>query len=90
LEIIVGIKTIHIENDDIPNLLTLVRELYDHTLKDDPQFHFFFEPALIIRITTEDSLTKVKEFLQAKNIEFEDIIIHMLRQENLVKRVVVL
>ena len=67
-----GIKTIHIKNDDIPKSKALAKELFDHTLKHDPKFHFFFEPALIIRITTEDSLAKVKIFLQDRNIEFEE------------------
>ena len=66
-----GIRTIHIENN-VPKLCALAKELYDHTLKDDPNFHFFFEPALIIRITTKDSLTKVKNFFQSKKIKFEE------------------
>lgn len=78
------IKTLHIKNyvlilngnpvntSDVPKLKTLVRELYDHTLKDDPKFHFFFEPEIIFRITTGDCLTKAKSFLQNKNIEFEE------------------
>jgi hypothetical protein len=67
-----GIKTIHLENDDVIKRKALIKELYDHTLKDDPDFHFFFEPALIVRITTEDCLTKTKNFLQARRIEFEE------------------
>ena len=78
------IKTIHIKNyvqilngnavntSDVPKLKALVKELYDHTLKDDPKFHFFFEPEIIFRITTEDCLMKAKSFLQSKNIEFEE------------------
>lgn len=78
------IKTIHIKNyvpivngnavntSDVPKLKALVKELYDHTLKDDPGFHFFFEPEIIFRITTEDCLTKTKSFLQNRNIEFEE------------------
>ncbi len=66
-----SIKTIHIKND-VPKLYALAKELYDHTLKDDPNFHFFFEPALIIRITSKDCLTKAKSFLQARSIEFEE------------------
>jgi len=65
------IKTIHIKNY-VPKLKALAKELYDHTLKDDPKFHFFFEPEIIFRITTEDCLTKAKSFLQDKNIEFEE------------------
>lgn len=79
-----AIKTIHIKNfvpiingnavspSDVPKLKILVRELYEYTLKDDPSFHFFFEPEIIFRITTEDCLTKTKSFLQNRNIEFEE------------------
>ena len=78
------IKTIHIKNffqltpdnkiynHDIDRMKSLIKELYDSTLKDDPKFHFFFEPEIIFRITTEECLSKVKEFLQNKNIEFEE------------------
>ena len=78
------IKTIHIKNyvpilngntvntSDVLKLKALVKELYDHTLKDDPIFHFFFEPEIIFRITTEDCLRKAKSYLQSKNIEFEE------------------
>jgi len=67
-----GIKTIHIRNDDILKLKALAKELFDHTLKDDPKFHFFFEPDLIFRITTEDCLAKVKSLLETNNIEFKE------------------
>ncbi|MBI4097015.1 MAG: hypothetical protein HY428_01200, partial [Candidatus Levybacteria bacterium] len=79
-----AIKTIHIKNyvqilngdavntNDVPKLKALVKELYDYTLKDDPKFHFFFEPEIIFRITTEVCLTKARSFLQSKNIEFEE------------------
>jgi hypothetical protein len=67
-----GMKTIHLENQDVTKGKVLVKELYDYTLKDDPEFHFFFEPALIIRITTEDCLTRAKSYLQARNIIFKE------------------
>lgn len=78
------IKTIHIINyvpiingnavntDDVPKLKALAKEVYEHILKDDPNFHFFFEPEIIFRITTENCLAKAKSFLQSKNIEFEE------------------
>jgi len=79
-----AIKTIHIKNyvpiingnavntSNVPKLKALVKELYEHTLKDDPKFHFSFEPEIIFRITTEVCLMKAKSFLQSKNIEFEE------------------
>ncbi|KKQ85187.1 MAG: hypothetical protein UT08_C0009G0021 [Candidatus Woesebacteria bacterium GW2011_GWB1_38_8] len=78
------IKTIHIKNyfqplpdnkiynHDIDRMRALIKELYGLILKDDPKFHFFFEPELIIRITTTECLAKVKQFLQSRSIEFEE------------------
>ena len=66
-----SIKTIQI-NNNVPKLYALAKELYDHTLKDDPEFHFCFEPALIIRIKSKDCLTKAKSLLQSRSIEFEE------------------
>lgn len=77
-------RTIHIKNyvpllegnavytSDIPKLKNLIKELYDYTLKDDSIFHFFFEPEIIIRIESEQSLEKVKSFLQERSISFEE------------------
>lgn len=77
-------QTIHIKNfvpllegnavytSDIPKLKNLIRELYDHALKEDPVFHFFFEPEIIIRIESKDCLEKVKSFLREKSIFFEE------------------
>lgn len=79
-----AIKTVHIKNyvpiingnavntSDVPKLKALVNELYKHTLKDDPKFHFFFEPEIIFRITLEECLSKTKSLLQNRNIEFEE------------------
>jgi len=65
-----GIKTIHIKNHK--HQKALAKRLYDHILKDDPKFHFLFEPEIIFRITAEDCLTKAKGFLGTENIEFEE------------------
>lgn len=77
-------KTIHIKNftplleanyintDDIPKLKELVKELYEYCLKDDPKFHFFFEPEIIIRIHSQGCLSRLKSYLSSKNIEFEE------------------
>ena len=76
-------KTVHIKNyvnilpgnavtlADVEKMKGLLKELYDHTLKEDPLFHFFFEPEIIIRIDSEACLNKVKDFLSQRNIEFE-------------------
>lgn len=77
-------KTIHIKNyvellpgnlirtKDVAMLKSLVKELYEHALKDDPSFHFFFEPEIIVRISSEECLKKVKTFLEDRRIEFEE------------------
>lgn len=48
----------------------LIKELYSNFLKDDPLFHFFFEPDLIIRISSNEVLEKIKASLKQKHIEF--------------------
>lgn len=51
----------------------LVKALYDHTLKDDPLFHFFFErTGLLIRISTEKSWNETVAFLKKREIAFEE------------------
>jgi hypothetical protein len=50
----------------------LIRELYDCALKDDPLFHFFYEPELIIRIGSEHCLQRVRLFLNERNVAFEE------------------
>lgn len=76
-------KTIHVQNvevlgnheigpDDAEGLKKLINELYKYTLINDPEFHFFYEPELIIRISSESCLTKVKAFLNQRNIPFEE------------------
>lgn len=76
-------KTIHIKNiqllegnriytNDVSKLKNLIKELFEFTLKDDPKFHFFFEPELIIRIDSESCLEKVNSYLNGKNIPFEE------------------
>lgn len=77
-------KTIHIQNyveilpgnliytKDVTKLMVLVRQLYEYTLKDDPDFHFFFEPEIIIRIGSEECLKSVRKFLSDKGISFRE------------------
>lgn len=81
-------KTIHIKNFvplvkdsngndaintiDLPKLKALIQDLYTHVLKDDPKFHFFFEPEIIIRTMEGDTLERVKNFLTERNIQFEE------------------
>lgn len=74
-----AIKTIHIKNyvpiingnavntSDVPKLKALVKELYEYTLKDDPKFHFFFEPEIIFRITLKGVFIKNKKLSSKQN-----------------------
>ena len=51
----------------------LVKALYDHTLKDDPLFHFFFErTGLVIRVSSEQCRNEIVAFLRRRNIVFEE------------------
>jgi len=77
-----SMKTLHIKNymnvlpdgavtiEDAQKSQDLIKDLYDKFLKDDPKFHFFFEPELIIRISSTDCLCKVKSYLNQNDIEF--------------------
>jgi hypothetical protein len=49
----------------------LIKELYAAFLKNDPLFHFFFEPDLIIRISNHKVLENIKEHLKKMNLVFE-------------------
>jgi len=77
------VKTIHLKFpkpqqdgmilvSDLKQVLHLLKDLYSNILKDDPLFHYFFEPDLIIRIKDENVLARVKAYLQDKKIEFDE------------------
>jgi hypothetical protein len=71
-----SVKTLHILEASIKTnffagktpqqQLNLMRDLYQHCLKEDTLFHFFYEPDIIICITSEQVLLKAKEFLEKK------------------------
>lgn len=77
-------KTVHVKNfvnliqnnviltSDVPKLKNLIKETYENCLKDDPKFHFFYEPEIIIRIDSQECLDKTKSYLASKNIQFEE------------------
>jgi len=48
----------------------LLVELYKTCLKDDEKFHFFYEPDIIIRLSSALVIEKVKELLSSKGIKF--------------------
>ena len=51
----------------------LVKALYNHTLKDDPLFCFFFgRNRLVITISTEQCWHETVTFLRRKDIAFEE------------------
>lgn len=49
----------------------LVKELYHAALKDDPKWHFFYEPEIIVRISSKEVLQKVEELLTKKGAKFD-------------------
>jgi hypothetical protein len=53
------------------NSTDLIRELHEKFLKEDPLFHFFLEPDLIIRISKNEVLEKIKDHLDKVNIDFD-------------------
>ncbi|KAH3733003.1 hypothetical protein Pelo_16167 [Pelomyxa schiedti] len=49
----------------------LIKQLYSKILWDkDPLFHFFYEPFLIVRVTTKEALEGVRSHLDSNNINF--------------------
>lgn len=62
----------HVNADDAAvELKELISFLYGEYLKDDPLFHFFYEPDIIIRISVEKILAQVKSYLDSKEISFK-------------------
>lgn len=59
-------KTIHTRN----KAKTLIKKLYKAVLKDDNQFHFFYEPELIIRVRNKN-VEKVTKYLEKQGVKFE-------------------
>lgn len=58
--------------EDVQKSQALIKALYDDFLKDDPEFHFFFEPELIIRVGSENCLEKIKNYLSQEGIRFDE------------------
>lgn len=65
-------KTLHTRTVKLkkPVLKRLLKELYKLALKNDPKFHFFYEPELIIRISEEEVLKKVCRKLDREHIDY--------------------
>jgi hypothetical protein len=63
----------------------LIKELYGKFLREDPLFHFLFEPDLIIRISNNKVLNEIKGFLEQADIDF-DIYDYPLPVPNAAKR----
>lgn len=49
----------------------LLFRLYEISLKDDPKFHFFYEPEIIIRFSSVECLEKAKTYLNERKIHFD-------------------
>lgn len=48
----------------------LIKELYNKALKQDESFHFFYEPALIIRLSSVQVKEKIAKWLKKRNYTF--------------------
>lgn len=48
----------------------LLKALYASCLQEDPAFHFFYEPDLIIRISSQKTQEKVAKFLEDRGVDF--------------------
>jgi hypothetical protein len=48
----------------------LIRNLYAKTLQSDEGFHFFYEPSLIIRVSSHSVSVKIEKYLNAKNFDY--------------------
>jgi len=57
------------ERENAP-MKKLLKDLYECSLKDDPKFHFFYEPEIIIRFSSQDSLDKAVKLLEERNIQY--------------------
>jgi hypothetical protein len=79
----IQMHTLHITSDEprqrCPSLFSkkekldptkIIQELYSKFLKDDPLFHYFFEPDLIVRISSNQVLEKIKNHLDKEQIAF--------------------
>jgi len=55
-------------NESFAKMKELLKMLYDHVLKDDPKFHFFYEPEIIIRFSSHECLERAKSYLTQKGI----------------------
>jgi len=61
-------KTIHIKSNE-PGLIV---EIYNLFLKDDPDFHFFYEPEIIIRVSVKEIKNRIINFLDKNIISYEE------------------
>ena len=48
----------------------LIKDLYENVLKKDNNFHYFYEPDLIIRISSTECVDQVKNILINKKIKY--------------------
>lgn len=64
-------KTIQIKNKGLKYNKLLIKKLSSLFLIGDKDFHFFFEPDLIIRIKNQKTIGKIGRYLYKKKIEFD-------------------
>lgn len=61
-------NTIHVKSKK-PKLIIDIFNLF---LKDDPYFHFFYEPEIIIRVSVDEIKNRIIDYLDKDNISYEE------------------
>lgn len=63
-------QTVHIIPGQNVHRQDLLKTLFSSYLQEDPLFHFFYEPDLIIRISSQQTQEKVAKFLEDSGVDF--------------------
>jgi len=61
-------NTIHVKSKE-PELIV---DLFNLFLKDDPYFHFFYEPEIVIRVSVDGIKNQIIDYLDKNNISYEE------------------
>ena len=69
LHLIAGLRTIHTNLILSSSAVSLLKTLYNDILHYDDRFHYFWEPYLIIRVST-NSETKITKWLKKRDITY--------------------
>lgn len=70
---------------DYNNNKRLIKKVYDEVIKDDPKFHYFFEPELIIRIS-DTYVEKVKQVLDKDGVKYVEYDYPLPKKQNIIDK----